>query len=166
MGLGTFVDPRNGGGKLNARTTEDLVELMTIHGEECLFYPARPVDVALLRGTTADADGNITMEKEALFLESLAIAGAVHNSGGLVIVQVERLAQRGTLPAKAVKIPGVLVNCVVVAEDPEHNWQTLSTPYDAAFAGEVRVPMQSIAPMPLGVRKVIARRAAFELRPN
>jgi len=142
------------------------VELMTIHGEECLFYPARPVDVALLRGTTADADGNITMEKEALFLESLAIAGAVHNSGGLVIVQVERLAQRGTLPAKAVKIPGVLVNCVVVAENPEHNWQTLSTPYDAAFAGEVRVPMQSIAPMPLGVRKVIARRAAFELRPN
>jgi propionate CoA-transferase len=166
IGLGTFVDPRNGGGKLNARTTEDLVELMTIHGEECLFYPARPVDVALLRGTTADADGNITMEKEALFLESLAIAGAVHNSGGLVIVQVERLAQRGTLPAKAVKIPGVLVNCVVVAEDPEHNWQTLSTPYDPAFAGEVRVPMQSIAPMPLGVRKVIARRAAFELRPN
>jgi len=166
IGLGTFVDPRNGGGKLNARTTEDLVELMTIHGEECLFYPARPVDVALLRGTTADADGNITMEKEALFLESLAIAGAVHNSGGLVIVQVERLAQRGTLPAKAVKIPGVLVNCVVVAENPEHNWQTLSTPYDAAFAGEVRVPMQSIAPMPLGVRKVIARRAAFELRPN
>ena len=166
IGLGTFVDPRHGGGKLNARTTEDIVELMTIHGEEYLFYPTRPVDVALLRGTTGDADGNITMEKEALFLEALAIAIAAHNSGGLVIVQVERIAERGTLPAKQVKIPGILVDCVVVAEDPAHHWQTFATPYDAAFGGEVRVPMQSIAPMPLDVRKVIARRAACELRPN
>ncbi len=166
IGLGTFVDPRNGGGKLNARTTQDLVELMSIHGEEYLFYPSRPVNVALLRGTTGDADGNITMEKEALFLEALAIAGAAHNSGGLVIVQVERLAARDTLPAKAVKIPGILVDCVVVAPAAEHHWQTFATPYNAAFGSEIRVPMQSIAAMPMGARKIIARRAACELKPN
>jgi propionate CoA-transferase len=166
IGLGTFVDPRHGGGKLNSRTTEDIVELITIRGQEYLFYPSRPIDIALLRGTTGDSDGNITMEKEALFLEVLAIATAVHNSGGVVIVQVERIAERGTLPAKAVKIPGVLVDCVVVSEAPEHHWQTFSTPYDAAFASEIRSHMGSIAPMPLDARKIIARRAACELRPN
>jgi propionate CoA-transferase len=166
IGVGTFVDPRNGGGKLNACTTEDIVELLRIHDQEYLFYPSRSVDVALLRGTTADADGNVTMEKEALFLEALAIAGAARNSGGIVIVQVERLAARGTLPAKAVKIPGVLVDCVVVAEAPEHHWQTFAAPYNAAFGSEVRVPMASIPPMPMGARKIIARRAALELKPN
>jgi propionate CoA-transferase len=166
IGLGTFVYPRHGGGKLNARTTEDIVDLVTVRGQEYLFYPSRPIDVALLRGTTGDSDGNITMEKEALFLEVLAIATAVHNSGGVVIVQVERLAERGTLPAKAVKIPGVLVDCVVLAESPEHHCQTFATPYDAAFASEIRSPMGSIAPMPLDARKIIARRAACELRPN
>ncbi|WP_295438220.1 acyl CoA:acetate/3-ketoacid CoA transferase [uncultured Thiodictyon sp.] len=166
IGLGTFVDPRHGGGRLNARTTEEIVEVVTLQGQEYLFYPSRPVDVALLRGTTGDSDGNITMEKEALFLEALAIATAAHNSGGLVIVQVERIAERGSLPAKAVKIPGVLVDCVVVAEAPEHHWQTFATPYDAAFASEMRAPMRSVAPMPLDPRKIIARRAACELKPN
>ncbi|WP_295393335.1 acyl CoA:acetate/3-ketoacid CoA transferase [uncultured Thiodictyon sp.] len=166
IGLGTFVDPRHGGGKLNARTTEEIVELVTLRGEDYLFYPSRRLDVAFLRGTTGDPDGNITMEREALFLEALAIATAAHNCGGLVIVQVERLAERGTLPAKSVKIPGVLVDCVVVAQAPEHHWQTFATPYDAGFASEVRVPMRSIAPMPLCPRKLIARRAACELRPN
>ncbi len=89
------------------------MELVTLQGQEYLFYPSRPVDVALLRGTSGDSDGNITMEKEALAI-------ATHNSGGLVIVQVERIAERGSLQAKAVKIPGVLVDCVVVAEAPEH----------------------------------------------
>lgn len=166
VGLGTFVDPRFGGGKLNARTTEDIVELVTIRGEEYLFYPTWPVDVALLRGTTADSDGNVTMEREALFLESMQIAAAVHNSGGLVIVQVERVAQGKSLPAKEVRIPGVLVDCVVVADKPEYHWQTFAEPYNGAFAAEYRVPMESMAPMPLGARKIIARRAAFELKPN
>jgi propionate CoA-transferase len=166
VGLGTFVDPRLGGGKLNARTTEERVRLMPIDGEDYLFYPAFPIDVALIRATTADADGNLTMEREALTLESLAIAMAVRNSGGIVIAQVERLAEAHSLPPRQVKIPGVLVDCVVLAEKAEYHTQTFAEPYSAAFAGELRVPAASVEPMAHGERKFIARRAAQELRPN
>jgi propionate CoA-transferase len=166
VGLDTFVDPRNGGGKINECTTEDRVELMSVGGQEYLFYKAfERLDVAFLRGTTADPNGNITMEREALFLESLAVATAVHNAGGLVIVQVERIAEAGSLPAKHVKIPGVLVDCVVVST-PEHHPQTWGTQYSPAMSGELRVPLSSVPPLELSVRKVIARRAAMELRPN
>lgn len=163
VGLGTFVDPRNGGGKINSITTEDIVELMDFDGEEYLAYKTRPVDVAVLRGTTADLDGNITMEKEALTLEVLAIAMAARNSGGMVIVQVERIAERGSLHCRNVKIPGILVDYVVVA-DPENHWQTFGERYNPSYSGEVRVPMDSIARLDMGARKIIARRAAFELR--
>ncbi|MCA8931439.1 MAG: 3-oxoacid CoA-transferase, partial [Rhodospirillaceae bacterium] len=165
VGLGTFVDPRFGGGKINAVTTEDLVEVMEIGGREYLFYKAFPIDVALLRGTTADAAGNVTMEHEALFLEVQAVATAVHNSGGVVIVQVARLAENGSLHPRLVKIPGVMVDCVVVGE-PEDHWQTFAQPHNPGFTGEVRVPVSGFKPMPLSERKVIARRTAFELRPN
>ncbi|HRZ24917.1 MAG TPA: acyl CoA:acetate/3-ketoacid CoA transferase [Candidatus Contendobacter sp.] len=165
VGLGTFVDPRFGGGKMNAITTKDRVELITLGGEEYLFYKAFPIHVALIRGTTADPDGNISMEREALTLEVLAIATAVHNSGGVVIVQVERLADRGSLHPRNVKIPGVMVDCIVVAP-PEHHWQSFAQPYNPAFSGEIRVPLQSIPPMPMSARKIIARRAAFEILPN
>jgi propionate CoA-transferase len=165
VGLGTFVDPRNGGGKINKATTEDLVELIMFDGIEYLAYKTLPIDIALIRGTTADPAGNITMEKEALTLEVLAIAMAARNSGGKIIVQVERVAELGTLNARQVKIPGIFVDYVVVSE-PDNHWQTFAEKYNPAFSSEMRVPAKSILPMPMGQRKVIARRAAFELAPG
>src|SRR5882672_3531059 len=166
VGLGTFADPRFGGGKLNEKTTEDLIELMTVGGKEYLFYKAVPINVGIIRGTTADPDGNITMEREALTIESLSLAMAAHNSGGLVIAQVERIAESRTLNPRQVKIPGAIVDCIVVTTKPESHMQTYGTAYSPAFASEVRVPMTSLEAMPMTERKIIARRAAMELRPN
>ena len=165
VGLETFVDPRKGGGKINSITTEDIVELMSFDGKEYLAYKLFPINIALLRGTTADTEGNITMEKEALTLESLAIATAARNSGGSVIVQVERVAERGTLNARQVKIPGIMVDCVIVSK-PENHWQTFADVYNPSFSSEIKIPSQNLETMEMSARKVIARRAAFELQAN
>lgn len=165
VGLGTFVDPRFGGGKVNENTTEDLVKLMTLDDEEYLLFKTFPINVTILRGTTADPEGNITMEREALTLDGLAMATAAKNSGGIVIVQVERIAESKTLNPRQVKIPGILVDCVVVAQ-PENHKQTFGYQYNPAYASEIRVPLTSIKPMAMTERKIIARRAAMELRAN
>jgi len=165
VGIGTFVDPRKGGGKLNEMTTEDIVELISFDGNEYLAYRTFPINVAILRGTTADTMGNISMEKEALFLEALAMATAARNSNGLVIVQVERIAEKGSLNARNVKIPGIMVDCVVVA-DPENHWQTFGERYNPSFSSEIKVPLHSMPVMALDGRKIIARRAAMELEAN
>ncbi len=162
VGLGTFVDPRNGGGRINARTTEPLVRVMEIDGEEWLFYKAFPINVALIRGTTADPTGNITMEREALLLDAQAAAMAAKNANGLVIAQVERIAASGSLDPRQVVVPGILVDCVVVATEDAHP-QTYGTRFDGAYCGEIRVPVNKIPVLPLDERKLIARRSAFEL---
>lgn len=165
VGLKTFVDPREGGGKINAMTREDIVELIVIDGKEYLRYKTFPIQAALIRGTYADSKGNLSLAKEALYLENLAIAQAVHNSGGTVIAQVEKIVEDGTLNPRDVKVPGMLVDCVVVAK-PENHWQTFGTAYNPAYASEVRVPMASIKPLEMSERKVISRRAAMELSPG
>ena len=166
IGLKTYVDPRLEGGKMNAKTTEDLVELVTVDGREYLKYTIIQPTVAVLRGTTADELGNISMEKEANTLDALSMALAAHHNGGLVIVQVERLAQAGSLDPQKVKIPGVLVDIVAVADDPAIHMQSYSTQYDPALSGEIRRPIGAVTPLPLDVRKVIARRGVFELKPD
>ena len=165
VGLGTFVDPLNGGGKINEITKEDIVERVRFDEKDYLAYKTFPINVALLRGTTADTDGNITMEHEALTLEALAIATAAHNSGGLVIVQVERVAERHSLNARDVKIPGILVDYVVVSPASEH-WQTFGTQYNPSYSSAIRIPATSLPKIEMSDRKIIARRAALELTPN
>jgi propionate CoA-transferase len=160
VGLHTFVDPRHGGGRQSERATEDLVGLTTVGGKEYLFFKSLHVDVALVRGTSADEDGNITMEDEAVFGEMISMAQAARRAGGIVIAQVKRMALRGTLPPKQVKIPGMLVDLIVV--DPGQT-QTFFTVHDPAYAGETKVPPGNIAALPFSIRKVVARRAALEL---
>jgi propionate CoA-transferase len=162
VGLGTFVDPRLQGGRINRCTTEDVVRLMEIDGREWLFYKAQKINVAFIRGTTADEHGNVTMEREALTLDNLAMAMAARNCGGVVIVQVERIAKAGTLHPRQVRVPASLVDCVVVAR-PENHLQTYATPYSPAFAAEIQVPLTMLQPLPLDARKIIARRCALEL---
>jgi propionate CoA-transferase len=162
VGLRTFVDPREQGGKISSVTTEDLVELMQIDGEEWLRYKTFPINVAFIRGTTCDPNGNVTMEREALTLDNLSAAMAAKNSRGFVIAQVERIAAADSLNPREVQIPGILVDCVVLSEANNH-LQTYGTQYNHAYSGRQRVPLNRIEPMELDERKIIARRCAFEL---
>jgi propionate CoA-transferase len=164
VGLGTFVDPRIEGGRMNECTTDSLVELVEFMGEEYLFYKSFPLDVALLRGTTADENGNISFEHESIINEGLAVATAAKNSGGIVIVQVEYLTKKGTLNPKDVKIPGILVDYVVIATTKDACWQTEGVYYEPSFSGQIKKPLAAIEPLPFDERKVICRRCAMEIR--
>lgn len=166
VGLGTFVDPRVEGGKMNSCTTDELVQLVNFGGEEYLFYKSFPLDVALLRGTVADEKGNITFDYESIHNEGLAVAQAAHKSGGIVIVQVEYVAKAGTLDPKSVKIPGILVDYIVVATEQDACWQAEGVYFEPAFSGQIKKPLAAIPPLPLSERKVIARRCAMELSTN
>jgi propionate CoA-transferase len=148
---------------MNARTTEHIVEVVGLGGREWLFYRAPVADVALIRGTTADEDGHVSLEHEATTLEGISIAEAVHNAGGTVICQVKRLARRGTLHPQMVRIPGFLIDAFVV---DENQWQNYAEPFDPSLCGETRRPLATIKPDPLNERRVIARRAAQELAPG
>lgn len=166
VGLGTFADPRETCGRLNSISHEEYVRLMEIDGKEYLFYKSFPVNVAIVRGTSADENGNISIEREAISLEFLCLALAAKGSGGKVIVQVERKVKAGTLHPMMVKIPKVVVDAIVVAK-PENHWQVpMAEQYNPALCGEVRIPLSEVAPLPLDERKVVCRRCAMELVPD
>lgn len=172
VGLGTFVDPRLEGGKINKATEKDWVELIELGGQEHLFYHKLPVTVSILRGTTADENGNITMEDECLIVESLAAAQAARNNGGKVIVQVKQIVPAGQLDPHSVKIPGIFVDAVVVCEDPNEHMQTFATMMNPEFVGiqnthSAVMSKQTHSPEPqLDAKTIIARRAAMELEPK
>jgi propionate CoA-transferase len=169
VGLGTFVDPRIEGGKMNdlTRQAPDLNEVITFAGEEYLWYKPFPIHVGLIRGTKADEKGNISMEKEGAFLEALQVAQAARNSGGIVIAQVEYLVKAGTLHPKTVQVPSVLVDYIVIAKNPqEWHMQSEGIYYQPAFSGEVTVPLGALPTLPFDERLFILRRAALELTPN
>ena len=165
VGLKTFVDPRIDGGKINDVTKEEIVELINIAGQERLLYKAFPLNVCFLRGTYADEKGNITLEKEGVTLDTTSMAQAVKNSGGTVIVQVEKVVKAGTLDPKKVKIPHIYVDVVVAVPAAEHMPEA-DPDMLAVYNGDLHIPADSLPPLPLGDRKIIARRAAMELQPG
>jgi propionate CoA-transferase len=165
VGLKTFVDPRIDGGKLNDITKEDIVKVITLDDKEYLFYKAFPINVTVLRATYADENGNATMEKEAVTLDGLSMAQAAKNSGGIVIVQVEKIVANGSLDPRKVKIPGILVDAVVIGK-PENHMQTFAEQYNPSYSGEIKMAVDNLAPSKLDERKIISRRAAMELIPN
>ncbi|KAK9840873.1 hypothetical protein WJX84_004263 [Apatococcus fuscideae] len=164
VGLGTFVDPREKGGKVGGAHQRDKVRLMDVGGRDMLWYEApRRIHIALLRGTSADLDGNISYEREPLLVDNLNQAFAAHNSGGKVIVQVERIVDRGSFPQRLIHIPGALVDKVVVAPVEDH-WPTMASPvYDGSLTGEVRAPSSSTRPLAFSPKRIMAHRAMLEL---
>jgi propionate CoA-transferase len=162
VGLKTFVDPRLEGGRMNAISLDERVQVVQFQGEEYLFFPRFPIQVAIIRGSVADERGNLTVDREGVFMEVLAVAQAVKNSGGIVIAQVERVVKNGTLHPKSVKVPGILVDHLVIGK-PENHIQTMFTYYEPAFSGEVKIPTGSLPKLPFDVRVIIARRCAMEL---
>ena len=163
VGIGTFADPRIEGGKINDVTKEELVEVINIHGQELLLYKPFPINVCLLRGTYADETGNVSLQKEVTPCDALSMAQATRNNGGIVIFQVEKVVAAGSLDPKLVKVPGILVDAVVVSEPIDHQ-QCFDCEYDPTFTGEARAVAGGNTEMaPLTAKKIIGRRAAMEL---
>ncbi|HEY7140798.1 MAG TPA: CoA-transferase [Methylomirabilota bacterium] len=164
VGLDTFVDPRQTGGRLNAVTTEELVERVELDGTDWLSFRVVPIDVAIIRGTTADEFGNMSMEQEPAILEPLALAQAARANGGLVLAEVKRVVPRGSLNPQLVRVPGILVDGIVVNPDA---WQIHGLErHNPAVSGEMRVPRGRPSAVSLDERMLVARRAAMELRPG
>lgn len=165
VGLRTFVDPRIEGGKINSITTEDRVDVIVMNNEEWLWYHPCRIDVAIIRGTYADENGNITLNEECGYGEVLALAQAAKASGGMVIVQVKNIVKSGTLDAKQVKVPGIFVDYVVQSPGEDH-WMTWEFGINPALNGTIQIPLASLPPAPLTNRKIIARRSLMELKEN
>jgi propionate CoA-transferase len=163
IGIGSFIDPRQRGGRLNPSGGPSLIEHVTLRGQDWLLYPSLPIDCAILRGTTADEDGNITMEDEGFQLDPLAMAQAAHNSGGIVIVQVKRIVPRGSQALAQIRIPGLLVDHVVVCENPEQHGISYGETDNPTYTGQARAPHGALPPLPLTADKVIQRRAFLEM---
>ncbi|MDR1386997.1 MAG: malonate decarboxylase subunit alpha [Propionibacteriaceae bacterium] len=167
VGLGTYADPRVEGclGNQAARDSgHTVVELTVLDGQEYLRYRPRPIDVCFIRATSADQAGNLSIERESIRFDQLEMATATRNSGGLVIAQVERLVQRGSLDPHRVVIPGLLVDYVVVADPAHHRQCLVDQAYHPEWSGEARLPWSEADPAPLDERKVCGRRAALLLR--
>jgi propionate CoA-transferase len=164
-GLGTFVDPRKDGGRCNGRSRDELVELVSIDGKDVLRYRPFPVDVAIIRGTYADTKGNVSPEEEPVDMDIHTLALAARASGGKVIAQVRQVVEHGALVARSVRVPGILVDAVVEDAGQE---QFYGLGYDPAVSGGKRAHLGALAaevPAKLE-RRIIARRAAMEIRPG
>lgn len=163
----TFVDPRVEGGKLNQRAEADgdVVEVIDLKGKELLFYKSIPINVLIIRASYADTNGNCTFQREATIADAISMAQAAKNSGGKVIVQMEKLVEYPSLDPRLIKLPGIYVDAIVVA-DPINHRQTFCTMYNPAYCGEIRVPVSTLEPLPLDERKIVAHRVAMELMPR
>lgn len=174
VGIGTYVDPDLSGGAANEAAAasplhKDLVTKIEISGQTHLMYKALPINVAIIRGTTADSQGNITLEHESLYCDQKITAMAAKNSGGIVIAQVKRVTANGSIPSRNVDVPGALVDCVVVVDSEDHDTlhpMSYFEKHNPALTGEITTPAGDLEPMPLDIRKIIARRAFFGLKPN
>ena len=167
VGVHTYVDPRVEGCAVNERARaqgRELVSVMNIDGKDCLFYRTIPVDACVIRASYVDEDGNISLKREDIQENQLQMATAAHNNGGIVIVQVEAVLERGSIPAREVAINHSLVDYVVVSSPETHRQNYAVDSYHPEYTGEVKIPAGAIPAMPLNMRKVIARRGAMELR--
>lgn len=169
IGLGTFVDPRIEGGKMNERTKklDDIVDILKYKDEEYMFYNQIPINVCIIRGTVCDEMGNLTTDEEAMKLEILPAVMATKRYGGIVIAQVKRVAETGSLNPKSITVPGVFIDGIVICDNPqEDHRQTSSWYFDPSYSGQLRVPQGEIEPLPFSERKLIGRRATMELYEN